>query len=88
MCMSELVLLMWCWRVGLDSISVGADSQGVVSLFKAMAVVRVVSFILAMPTIILYRTFLSSLKIKSFLLLSLVLCGYLSTRTNIRLYQR
>ena len=88
MCMSELVLLMWCWRVGLDSISVGADSQGVVSLFKAMAVVRVMSLILAMRTIILSHTFRSSLKIKLFLLPSLALCGYLSTRTNIRLYQR
>ena len=68
------MLLKWYW-VGLDSISVGADSQGVVSLFKAMAVVRVVSLIFAMPTIILSHTFRSSLKIRSFLLLSLVLCG-------------
>jgi hypothetical protein len=40
---------MWC--AGLDSIS-GADAAGVVSMFKAMAVVRVACFTLALILIL------------------------------------
>jgi hypothetical protein len=39
------------WLVGLDSIS-GADAAGVVSMFKAMAVVRVARFTLVLNLIL------------------------------------
>jgi hypothetical protein len=49
-----LLLILALLRVGLDSIS-GADAEGVVSLFKGMAVVRFISITLTMCRVLIQK---------------------------------
>ena len=49
--MLAVMLVADVWFAGLDSIS-GADAAGVVSMFKAMAVVRVACFTLVLHLIV------------------------------------
>jgi hypothetical protein len=51
MLVANCVCIAVVWCTGLDSIS-GADAAGVVSMFKAMAVVRVACFTLALVLIL------------------------------------